>query len=696
MEYVVKVPIERFLCGTALERVEHLVTVVHKARLLASKLLNLSLRSDVESELLHKGSVDFRPYFEGNWIKKAFVGVSAGRDQVDDPRLERVLRDYMPPHRPELLAPGADQAFMYAARNVAATAGTHVSFHLKDRIRRFITRTFKLSRGEYRELTSDARKQRIRDLKLVCLDALRLSDQPMRSPLKYHEWVDSERGIMQIDGISSADVRAIWTPVQTDGCPGLGFYAKKRPHLFVMAMVRAMNGHAKSSSIYPECQSCVPGYVHIDQRILSALIPKTGGRGQKQKLDPSLTATPSAPKPSGRRSRRPKGDPQLIAEKHFIFAGSEQDVLHPDVHKVIPRFWERFAYSFDTDGVATSVHMRRGSTAAAPPSLRASTAAAPPSLRQGGHWCARTTRWVTADELPAHGLYASADDFKERAGWRGGSEGACIVGVDPGVIEIISVVAIDSARHVKYTNRQRRAESGVVVNMRRLEQEKTPMVRGAEVSLGAFDSRALGFAAYQTYYTESLRTLEVRLKFYGDIQYRQRRWKMHLMRQKSESKLFRAIELLRPKEDTRPLLIAYGAWRLKTGTICRMGNPPALGVGMARKLSKQFRVIWTPEFMTSKTCLSCSSRCGRCAWLESSRPLNQRGRVPEIRGLRQFLNPDCGPKSGLLGHLFNRDRLGATNIGRNLARLLNGRPLISTPRGHDLELMDLDAEFHNN
>jgi len=40
MEYVVKVPIERFLCGMALERVEHLVTVVHKARLLASKLLN--------------------------------------------------------------------------------------------------------------------------------------------------------------------------------------------------------------------------------------------------------------------------------------------------------------------------------------------------------------------------------------------------------------------------------------------------------------------------------------------------------------------------------------------------------------------------------------------------------------------------------------------------------------------------------
>eukprot|EP00962_Isochrysis_galbana_P036403 scaffold12582_cov126-Isochrysis_galbana.AAC.2 len=37
--------------------------------------------------------------------------------------------------------------------------------------------------GAYRALDTDARKQRARDLKLVCLDVLRLSDQPtMRSP----------------------------------------------------------------------------------------------------------------------------------------------------------------------------------------------------------------------------------------------------------------------------------------------------------------------------------------------------------------------------------------------------------------------------------------------------------------------------------------------------------------------------------
>eukprot|EP00962_Isochrysis_galbana_P026750 scaffold8327_cov106-Isochrysis_galbana.AAC.1 len=65
-------------------------------------------------------------------------------------------------------------------------------------------------------------------------------------------------------------------------------------------------------------------------------------------------------------------------------------------------------------------------------------------------------------------------------------------------------------------------------------------------------------------------------------------------------------------------------------------------------------------------------------------------------GSAQCLNPACGTEAGQLGHLFNRDRMGATNIGRNLARLLDGRPLISAPQGLDAQLLDLDAALHNN
>eukprot|EP00962_Isochrysis_galbana_P012378 scaffold3499_cov117-Isochrysis_galbana.AAC.11 len=65
-------------------------------------------------------------------------------------------------------------------------------------------------------------------------------------------------------------------------------------------------------------------------------------------------------------------------------------------------------------------------------------------------------------------------------------------------------------------------------------------------------------------------------------------------------------------------------------------------------------------------------------------------------GLQQCLNPACGTEAGQLGHLFNRDHMGATNIGRNMARLLDGRPLISAPQGLDTELLDLDAALHNH
>jgi len=75
---------------------------------------------------------------------------------------------------------------------------------------------------------------------------------------------------------------------------------------------------------------------------------------------------------------------------------------------------------------------------------------------------------------------------------------------------------------------------------------------------------------------------------------------MHLMRQKSESKLFKAVERLRPKDDKRPLLLACGAWGLKPGTICRKGNQPsyptAIGVWRQRvccvRCGEMLNALW--------------------------------------------------------------------------------------------------------
>lgn len=198
----------------------------------------------------------------------------------------------------------------------------------------------------------------------------------------------------------------MWRNVNdTEGKPGMAFYAKPRPELFVMAMdhcLASMSSSSKGGSLYPECRSCVPGYVHVDARMLKRLRPIKKKRAAKrarpagdaeQVVEELLVDTGPL-----KRNRRGRNDPNLIAEKNAVF--SERDVLHPEIHKLIPHFWERFDYSFDTDGVAVSVHMRR------PKPL----APSPPACPRQGHWCPRTTRWTCREELPARKLYGSAGD----------------------------------------------------------------------------------------------------------------------------------------------------------------------------------------------------------------------------------------------------------------------------------------------
>ena len=131
---------------------------------------------------------------------------------------------------------------------------------------------------------------------------------------------------------------------------------------------------------------------------------------------------------------------------------------------------------------------------------------------------------------------------------------------------------------------------------------------------------------------------------------------------------------------TLPAYVAVGHYQVETRLVWpvgvhsltgRKGNPPALGIGIARMLAKRFRVIWTPEYFTSRTCIACGSVCTRCPRVERQRQNGRLGRVREIRGLRQCSNNECGATGMKLGGLFNRDRQGAINIGRNLALALD-------------------------
>ena len=92
-----------------------------------------------------------------------------------------------------------------------------------------------------------------------------------------------------------------------------------------------------------------------------------------------------------------------------------------------------------------------------------------------------------------------------------------------------------------------------------------------------------------------------------------------------------------------------------------------------KKLALHFVVAPTPEHFTSKTCVRCMGLCGAHPTLKTKND-------KEIRGLRVCHHEGCG--------LFqNRDKTGATNIGLQFTRLLQGKPPIR-------KMDDTELEFH--
>ena len=129
----------------------------------------------------------------------------------------------------------------------------------------------------------------------------------------------------------------------------------------------------------------------------------------------------------------------------------------------------------------------------------------------------------------------------------------------------------------------------------------------------------------------------------------------------------------------RQTQLGVGLWRsgviptTSTSSVVARGNPPAIRVGLMRKLSKRFVVGITPEHHTSKTCCRCLGPCG--AWTEMEDKMKKK-----VRGLRICRDESCKLPQ-------NRDRTGASNIGLQFQRLFEDKPPIR-------QMNDEEKEFH--
>ena len=206
--------------------------------------------------------------------------------------------------------------------------------------------------------------------------------------------------------------------------------------------------------------------------------------------------------------------------------------------------------------------------------------------------------------------------------------------------------------------------------------------------LCAFSSCDPTVEGFHAYCARRHERLEAAFDYYGELRLRARRWKTAIRTQASEERVYRTLRNIE-KRDSRPMVLAYGAWGLvagRPGLACNRGNPPCVGAGLMKRLSRRFAVAPTPEHHTSKTCTRCLGPCGAHPTLRHWRLGRVRGdktwkEVP-IRGLRLCQQESCKL-------LQNRDRAAAGLIGLQFERLLDG--------GAPLRVLnDEEAELHKH
>lgn len=532
---------------------------------------------------------------------------------------------------------GLTQALTYECINLAAVGSTNVWMHFQKRVLAYTRTCFALPEDDYKKLSKEVRTARKLALMQASGDVCRLPTEALRSPPAYHVWVTQTRSTLGIDSAVGAD----W------GGKPLLYHLKTHPHRFVAAMhTMSTAQHAagrKAFALFPLRRSHVPGHMRFDQMVLGKLLGLDAAKEQKKAKARALAQQPETSAATGRAPKRKRGDPSLVQEKAAIF----NEVLSLRAAGVHRR--HHFAFAFTTDGV--SLHL---------------------GMQTPGKQSGKASKLA---HMPTRGIH-SIDELKHAS--RG--QQLHTVGIDPGKRELVVAVDRDDPRNkpvVRYTLAQRRRDLRTRQFADALRRSKLFEVTLAEEALSLHNSKApslRAFAEYAAKRREVMRECPELQTFYSHDDHRKRRRKTRIKTQQSEARLVKRLSAMHSKEDSRPLVLAYGAWGLVAGRPNMAGNrgtPPAVGAGLMKRLAIHFVVSPTPEHYTSKTCVRCMGCCGPHPTLKT-----KEGK--EIRGLRACQREGCGL-------LQNRDKTGATNIGLQFQRLLQGESSIKAMSEEELE-----------
>ena len=480
---VVACPLHHLLQDGAIADLRVAVQRTHEAAAVGSALINAYLRDRLSA--FQSGDIDRRTVLadidvvmQQGGVQNAFVLASGGNCRKAPPHLARVWKEmseleFSPPPMS-----GSKTNYMraYEARSMVATAKTALAMHFYNRVKAHVSRFHKVDRDEWLALPPEERKRRKLESARISKDILRKAGDAMVSNPSHHEWVDSTRTSLGLD------VLLVDKP--------LAYHVKTSSSAILLATWQlscwSFNAIGKAYSIYPLRTTMTPRFCHVDIEVLC-----------------QSTAAIRAQR-SGRVKRAAPGSDAAAANKASLFLEKKEtfsQVLRPGWEKRISHS-DRFAFSFDTDGVSARLLFEK-------------KVSPPPS---------------NGRRLPSRGTH-SIDDLK---GVFVGDD-VHVIGVDPGKVELM-VASNDRARgpadprplypSVRYTNAQRRFDMKTVVAQKKLQVLRNEhSIADLESDLARHNKRVPTLEAFNEYLREHFRTLRKRLDFYSSLSLRRRRWR---------------------------------------------------------------------------------------------------------------------------------------------------------------------------
>ena len=693
-----------------LEKIQDAVLRMHKIKMLAGELLSRHIQRCFK---LSDGEVPVSlPKFTQTWCRQLFKEVSCldnpkqGRHVLsDDPELTQTR--HMMDVDLEINEPsrsGLSQMLSQEAILFASVIQTNIKKHYKKRLLRYVR--WSLHTSETRVMSPDEYKIHKLNMLEVVEDICRVNGKPRQSPNSFHAWVDMYRMIFGLDRLLEENT--------------IEQALSKTPELFLPSM-RVMNRSFEGSgertfSMLPLTRKFRPGFVSFDATTCREVLQLPMRETERAKIKArivertteKLAGTWMSPKEKHalkHEKRKREAEENEQTRKQVLANETKEDKKHRIIleiaeakerkrHKLmqiqnkkdlergsIDAFFASFLnirvnvgkgctfnHSFKTDGV----------------SLRLLFVKRVKPCREDSQRYNNTK--------PRRGIYA-VDTLKMYS--KLSVSNMQVIGIDPGMYDLIHAVGDDylndPGQRLCYSSAQRRTDKCSTLYAQKMRKEKPVSISHIEENLSKFNSRSCDSEKQNKYFRLRRENLNVFYDYYTQIKYRARRWRSFKKDQTSISKLINNIKGMRKKGKT--LVLAYGSWAKSSAQFNIKGMAPCIGIGLRRRLAKEFIVADTPEHYTSKICSKCFDKCGPFEELEQKRRAlkKERATTPEeikkasrltIRSIRRCQNAECGA-------ILHRDRNAASNISTNFKLFYQGHSPLRTLTKIEQKMVDL-------